>query len=76
LGLVEKTSDVEFDETNNSQEEQENLDDVGNERIADCYEVYDLVLSSLRVKMMMIHHLYFRFCHLPLIEVINIKLVM
>jgi hypothetical protein len=41
LGLVEKTSDVEFDETNNSQEEQENLDDVGNERIADCYEEYD-----------------------------------
>jgi hypothetical protein len=41
LGLVEKTSDVEFDETNNSQEEQENLDDVGNEMIADCYEEYD-----------------------------------
>jgi hypothetical protein len=33
LGLVEETSDVEFDETNNSQEEQENLDDVGNERL-------------------------------------------
>jgi hypothetical protein len=31
LGLVEETSDVEFDETNGSQEEQENLDDVGNE---------------------------------------------
>jgi hypothetical protein len=30
-GLVEETSDVEFDETNGSQEEQENLDDVGNE---------------------------------------------
>jgi hypothetical protein len=30
-GLVEKTSDVEFDEANGSQEEQENLDDVGNE---------------------------------------------
>jgi hypothetical protein len=29
-GLVEETSDVEFDETNGSQEEQENLDDVGN----------------------------------------------
>jgi hypothetical protein len=29
--LVEETSDVEFDETNVSQEEQENLDDVGNE---------------------------------------------
>jgi hypothetical protein len=29
--LVEETSDVEFDETNSSQEEQENLDDVGNE---------------------------------------------
>jgi hypothetical protein len=29
--LVEKTSDVEFDETNVSQEQQENLDDVGNE---------------------------------------------
>jgi hypothetical protein len=31
LGLVEETCDVEFDETNDSQEEQENLDDVGNE---------------------------------------------
>jgi hypothetical protein len=31
LGLVDETCDVEFDETNNSQEEQENLDDVGNE---------------------------------------------
>jgi hypothetical protein len=30
-GLVEETSDVEFDETNCSQEEQENLDNVGNE---------------------------------------------
>jgi hypothetical protein len=30
-GLVEETSDVEFDETNDSQEEQENLNDVGNE---------------------------------------------
>jgi hypothetical protein len=30
-GLVEETSDVKFDETNGSQEEQENLDDVGNE---------------------------------------------
>jgi hypothetical protein len=30
-GLVEETSDVQFDETNGSQEEQENLDDVGNE---------------------------------------------
>jgi hypothetical protein len=30
-GLVEESCDVEFDETNNSQEEQENLDDVGNE---------------------------------------------
>jgi hypothetical protein len=30
-GLVEETSDVEFDETNGSQEEQENLDDIGNE---------------------------------------------
>jgi hypothetical protein len=30
LGLVEQISDVEFDETNDSQEEQENLDDVGN----------------------------------------------
>jgi hypothetical protein len=29
-GLVEKTCDVEFDETNGSQEEQENLDDVVN----------------------------------------------
>jgi hypothetical protein len=29
--LVEETSDVEFDETNGSQEEQENLDNVGNE---------------------------------------------
>jgi transposase InsO family protein len=31
LSLVEKTSDVECDETNGSQEEQENVDDVGNE---------------------------------------------
>jgi hypothetical protein len=30
LGLDEETCDVEFDESNNSQE-QENLDDVGNE---------------------------------------------
>jgi hypothetical protein len=30
-GLVEETSNVEFDETNGTQEEQENLDDVGNE---------------------------------------------
>ena len=30
MGLVEETSDVEFDETNGSQEEQDNLDDVGN----------------------------------------------
>jgi hypothetical protein len=30
-GLVEETSDVAFDETNGSQEEQENLNDVGNE---------------------------------------------
>jgi hypothetical protein len=30
-GLVEETYNVEFDETNGSQEEQENLDDVGNE---------------------------------------------
>jgi transposase InsO family protein len=30
-GLIQETSDVEFDETNSSQEEQENLDDVGNE---------------------------------------------
>jgi hypothetical protein len=30
-GLVEETSDIEFDETNGSQEEQENLSDVGNE---------------------------------------------
>jgi hypothetical protein len=30
-GLVEESCDVEFDETNNSQEEQENLNDVGNE---------------------------------------------
>jgi hypothetical protein len=30
-GLVEETCDVEFDETNGSQEEQENLDDVCNE---------------------------------------------
>jgi hypothetical protein len=30
LGLVEETSDVEFDETNDSQEEQENVNDVGN----------------------------------------------
>jgi hypothetical protein len=29
--LVEETCDVEFDETNGSQEEQEHLDDVGNE---------------------------------------------
>jgi hypothetical protein len=29
--LAEETSDVEFDETNGSQEEKENLDDVGNE---------------------------------------------
>jgi hypothetical protein len=29
--LVEKTSDVEFDETNSSQEEQENLDNIDNE---------------------------------------------
>jgi hypothetical protein len=31
LGLVKETSYVEFDETNGSQEEQKNLDDVGNE---------------------------------------------
>jgi hypothetical protein len=31
LGLVEEICDVEFDETNGSQEDQENLDDVGNE---------------------------------------------
>jgi hypothetical protein len=30
-GLVEESCEVEFDETNDSQEEQENLDDVGNE---------------------------------------------
>jgi hypothetical protein len=30
-GLVEETSDVKFDETNDSQKEQENLDDVSNE---------------------------------------------
>jgi hypothetical protein len=30
-GLVEETCDIEFDETNGSQEEQENLDDIGNE---------------------------------------------
>jgi hypothetical protein len=30
-GLVEESCDIEFDETNGSQEEQENLDDVGNE---------------------------------------------
>jgi hypothetical protein len=30
-GLVEETCDVEFDETNGSQEEQDNLDDLGNE---------------------------------------------
>jgi hypothetical protein len=30
-GLVEETSDIEFDETNGSQEEQEYLSDVGNE---------------------------------------------
>jgi hypothetical protein len=30
-GLVEETSDVEFDKTNGSQKEQENLNDVGNE---------------------------------------------
>jgi hypothetical protein len=30
-GLVEETCDAEFDETNGSQEEQENLDDVGND---------------------------------------------
>jgi hypothetical protein len=29
-GLVEETSDVEFNKANDSQEEQENLDDVGN----------------------------------------------
>ena len=29
--MIEETHDVEFDETNGSQEEQENLDDVGNE---------------------------------------------
>jgi hypothetical protein len=28
--LVKQTSDIEFDETNGSQEEQKNLDDVGN----------------------------------------------
>jgi hypothetical protein len=33
LALVEETSDVEFDETNDSQKEQENLGDVGNERL-------------------------------------------
>jgi hypothetical protein len=31
LGLVEESCDVEFDETNGSQEEQANLDDIGNE---------------------------------------------
>jgi hypothetical protein len=31
LGLVEETYNIEFNETNGSQEEQENLDDVGNE---------------------------------------------
>jgi hypothetical protein len=30
-GLVEEISDVEFDETNGSQEEQKNLNDIGNE---------------------------------------------
>jgi hypothetical protein len=30
-GLVEESYDIKFDETNGSQEEQENLDDVGNE---------------------------------------------
>lgn len=30
-GLVEEANDVEFDETNGSQDEQDNLDDVGNE---------------------------------------------
>jgi hypothetical protein len=32
-GLIEETCDVEFDETNDSQKEQEILDDVGNEHL-------------------------------------------
>jgi hypothetical protein len=47
-GLVEETSDVEFDETNDSQEEQENLDDVGNEglRIA----MKNLTIGDIKLK--------------------------
>jgi hypothetical protein len=39
--LVEETIDVEFDETNGSQEEQENLDDVGNEGLRIAIKKYD-----------------------------------
>jgi hypothetical protein len=66
-GLVDETSDVEFDETNGPQEKQENLDDVGDE---------GLRIAMNNMKMMMIHHLYFKFCHLPLIQAIKIKLAM
>jgi hypothetical protein len=47
-GLVEESCDVEFDETNGSQEEQENLDDVGNEslRIA----VKNMTIGDLKSK--------------------------
>ena len=37
-GLVEERHDVQFDETNGSQEEQENLDDVGNEALRKAME--------------------------------------
>jgi hypothetical protein len=48
LGLVEETSDVEFDETNGSQEEQENVNDVGNKglRIA----MKNITISDVKPK--------------------------
>jgi hypothetical protein len=74
-GLVDETSDVEFDETNGSQEEEEILDDVGNERLR--IAIKNMTIGDVNRKMMMmIHLLYFKYCHLPLVLVIKIKLVM
>jgi hypothetical protein len=71
-GLVEETSDVEFDETNGSQEEQENLDDVGNEglRIA----MKNMTISDVKPKDDDDPSLLFQVLPSLLLEVIKIKL--
>jgi hypothetical protein len=45
---VEETSDVEFDETNGPQEEQENLDDVGNEGL--IIDIKNMTISDFKPK--------------------------